>query len=133
MREIEEPDPAPDETVVEVRAFSLDRGELSLMEGSPEGWRPGQDISGVVAEEAADGSGPDAGRRVVGIVDGAGWAMRAALPDEVSFEAAATLPIAGLTALHTLRFGGNNLFGRRVLVTANNSSRTATLTKTKGS
>ncbi len=65
-----------------------------------------------------------AGERVVGIVDGAGWSERVAvptarmavLPDGVSFGAAATLPIAGLTALRTLRFGGN-LLGRRVLVT----------------
>lgn len=124
MRDVEEPTPAPGETVVEVRAFSLNRGELSLMESRQEGWRPGQDISGVIVEEAADGSSLEAGTRVVGIVDGAGWSERvavptarmAALPGEVGFTEAATLPIAGLTALRTLRFGGN-LLGRRVLVT----------------
>lgn len=124
LREVEEPAAAPDEAVVEVRAFSLNRGELALLGSRPEGWRPGQDVSGVVTGEAADGSGPEAGARVVGLVDGAGWAERvaiptprlAALPDEVSFAAAATLPIAGLTALRTLRFGGS-LLGRRVLVT----------------
>jgi NADPH:quinone reductase-like Zn-dependent oxidoreductase len=40
----------------------------------------------------------------------------AVLPDGVSFAQAATLPVAGLTALRTLRHGGA-LVGRRVLVT----------------
>lgn len=122
MCEVEEPSPAPDEALVEVRAFSLNRGELSLFESRPEGWRPGQDVSGVVAGEAADGSGPGAGTRVVAVVDGAGWAERvaaptariASLPDDVGFTEAATLPIAGLTALRALRFGGS-LLGRRGL------------------
>lgn len=49
LREVEEP--SPGEAVVEVRAFSLNRGELSLMESRDEGWLPGQDVAGVVAEE----------------------------------------------------------------------------------
>jgi len=38
------------------------------------------------------------------------------LPKQVSFAQAATLPVAGLTALRTLRFGAP-LLGRRVLIT----------------
>jgi len=38
------------------------------------------------------------------------------LPDNVSFAQAATLPVAGLTALRTLRHGAP-LFGKRVLIT----------------
>ena len=95
-----------------------------LLSTRPEGWRPGQDIAGVVLRRAADGSGPPEGARVVALVDQAGWGQRAAaptarmavLPNEVSFAAAATLPVAGLTALRTLRYGGF-LLGRRVLVT----------------
>lgn len=124
LREVAEPAAAPEEAVVEVRAFSLNRGELALLAGRPEGWRPGQDVSGVVVREAADGSDPPAGSRVVGLVDQAGWAQRVAVPtsrlailtDEVSFAQAAALPIAGLTALRALRRGGS-LLGRRVLVT----------------
>jgi len=123
LSEVEEPTAAPSETVVEVRTFSLNRGELALLANRPEGWRPGQDIAGVVTEEATDGSGPGASARVVCLVDEAGWAQRVAaptsrlavLPEGVSF-AAATLPIAGLTALRTLRLGGP-LLGRSVLVT----------------
>ena len=65
LREVAEPQPAPNEALVEVRAFSLNRGELRLFQIRPEGWRPGQDISGMVLKQAADGSGPAAGICVV--------------------------------------------------------------------
>src|SRR3984893_4933628 len=124
VREVPEPTPAANEALVEVRAFSLNRGELRLMQIRPEGWRPGQDIAGVVLQQAADGSGPAAGTRVVALTDSAGWAQRvlvpahrmAALPDNVRFEDAAALPVAGLTALRTLRHGAP-LLGKRVLIT----------------
>jgi NADPH:quinone reductase-like Zn-dependent oxidoreductase len=124
LREVPEPQPAPNEALVEVRAFSLNRGELRLFQARPEGWRPGQDISGVVVQRAADGNGPKAGARVVALTDNAGWAERAAvpthrmaiLPDNVLLEEAAALPVAGLTALRTLRHGAP-LLGKRVLIT----------------
>ena len=56
IREVPEPAPAPNETLVEVDAFSINRGELSLLASRPEGRRPAQDIAGVVAQRAADGS-----------------------------------------------------------------------------
>jgi NADPH:quinone reductase-like Zn-dependent oxidoreductase len=124
LQEVPEPQPAANEAVVEVRAFSLNRGELRLFQARPEGWRPGQDISGVVAQPAANGSSPKAGDRVVALTDNAGWAERAAvpahrmavLPDNVLLEDAAALPVAGLTALRTLRHGAP-LLGKRVLIT----------------
>jgi len=124
IRELPEPSPAANEAVVEVHAFSLNRGELRLMQVRPEGWRPGQDISGIVVQAAVDGSGLPLGTRVVALTDQAGWAQRAAVPahrmaalaDNVSFEEAAALPVAGLTALRTLRHGAP-LLGKRVLVT----------------
>ena len=124
LREVPEPQPAANEALVEVRAFSLNRGELRLFQTRPEGWRPGQDIGGVVVQPAANGSGPKAGERVVALTDNAGWAERAAvpahrmavLPDNVLLEEAAALPVAGLTALRTLRHGAP-LLGKRVLIT----------------
>ena len=124
IREVPEPEPRPNEALVAVHAFSLNRGELRLFQVRPEGWRPGQDIAGIVLRQAADGSGPAAGTRVVALCDWEGWAERAAVPshrmaplaDNVSFTQAAALPVAGLTALRALRHGAP-LLGKRVLVT----------------
>jgi NADPH:quinone reductase len=114
---------APGELKVRVTAISLNRGEvrraLTTMET---GTRPGWDFVGVV-EEAADTYGPQAGARVVGLLPTGAWAERvhaplnavAALPDGVTDAQAATLPIAGLMALHALRQGGS-LLGRKVLI-----------------
>ncbi len=124
LRDVPEPDPAPNEAVIEVGAVSLNRGELTLLAMRPDGWRPGQDVGGVVLHPAADGTGPHRAAAVVAWVDEAGWGQRVAaptsrvvaLPETVAVEAAATLPVAGLTALRTLRIGGQ-LIGQRVLVT----------------
>ncbi len=123
-RELPEPHPGEHDVVVEVAAYSVNRGELALIEARPDAWAPGQDVAGVIAAAAADGTGPAVGTRVVGIADQGGWSERvaipshraAALPDSVSFTEAAPLPVAGLTALRALRTGGP-LLGSRVLVT----------------
>jgi NADPH:quinone reductase-like Zn-dependent oxidoreductase len=119
-----EPLPAPGEALVAVEAYSVNRGEIFLLEAPRDRWRPGQDVAGRVARAAADGSGPAAGTRVVGHVPSGGWAPRvaaptnalAALPDEVPAAAAATLGVAGLTALRLVRAAGS-LAGRRLLIT----------------
>jgi NADPH:quinone reductase-like Zn-dependent oxidoreductase len=119
-----EPNPADNKAIVEVKAFAINHDEANLIARRPNGWRPGQDVAGVVIKAAASGAGPAAGDRVVCYLDGEGWAERIAVPvhrmavlgDRVSFEQAATLPIAGITALRALRVGGAVL-GRKVLVT----------------
>jgi NADPH2:quinone reductase len=124
LRDVPEPVPAPNEALVAVRAFSLNRGELRSFLNNEEGWIPGQDISGVVLRAAANGLGPAEGTRVVALTDEFGWAEQVAvathrmvpIPDNVSFAQAATLPVAGLTALRCVRLGGA-LVGRRVLIT----------------
>lgn len=124
LRDVPEPNPAANEVLVAVRAFSLNRGELRSFVNNEAGWIPGQDISGVVLRAAANGLGPSVGTRVVALTDEFGWAEQVAvpthrvvpLPDNVSFAQAATLPVAGLTALRCVRLGGA-LVGRRVLIT----------------
>jgi NADPH2:quinone reductase len=53
--------PAATEVLVEVRAYSVNRGELFLLKMRSDGWRPGQDLAGVVVQAAADGTGPALG------------------------------------------------------------------------
>lgn len=124
LGEADEPRPAPDQAVVSVEAFSINRGEIFQLQSPAPGWRPGKDIAGTVVRAARDGSGPRAGTRVVGHPAAAGWAERVAvpsgaiatLPDDVSFEEAAALPLAGLTALRLLRALGS-VSSRRILLT----------------
>lgn len=86
----------------------------------------GWDLAGVVVRAAGDGTGPVRGARVVGLSTARrGWAQRVAvstrmvaeIPDELSFADACTLPVAGLTALLALDFGGG-VVGKDVLITA---------------
>lgn len=123
-QEFEPPTPTAEQAVIAVATSSINRGELSLLKVRSAGWRPGQDVAGVVVEPAPDGSGPIAGARVVGLAEQGAWSQQVAvhtgrlveLPAEVSVDQAAALPLAGLTALRTLRLGGE-LLDRRVLIT----------------
>jgi NADPH:quinone reductase len=107
----------PNEAIVRVAAISLNRGEVRRAESAAAGWRPGWDLAGTIETAASDGSGFVVGTRVVGFLAGGAWAEQvavptnalAALPDAVSFAAAATLPVAGLTALLALERGGSLL------------------------
>jgi NADPH:quinone reductase-like Zn-dependent oxidoreductase len=123
LAEVPDPTPRPDEALVEINAFSLNRGETRRLETLEPGTVTGWDLAGTVREPAPDG-GPPAGARVVGLMAAGAWAERAAvkierlaeLPDGVSFEQAAALPVAGLTALRALEVAGF-VVGKRVLVT----------------
>lgn len=119
--DVSPPEPQRGEVLVSVAAVSLNRGEVRMSGNPRPNWRPGWDFAGVVAE----GQGSlAAGTRVVGIARSGAWAEQvavpvdqvAAIPDSVTFAQAATLPVAGLTALHALIKGGF-LLERPFLVT----------------
>ena len=120
--DVPEPIPAPGEVLADVRAFSINRGEMRMLGTASDGWRPGWDFAGILRSDVADGL--RAGTRVVGIRQGGTWAEQVAvptgwlaeLPDGVSFAEAASLPTAGLAALRMLRLGPA-ILGRRILVT----------------
>ncbi|MEU7899299.1 zinc-binding dehydrogenase [Nonomuraea sp. NPDC049152] len=109
--EAPEPVPGPGEVLVEVRHVSANHSELKYPHIG------GHDAAGIIVE------GQGKGGRVVAFGAGA-WAERAvfpassvaAVPDGVDLADAAALPMAGLTALRTLRAAGP-LLGRRVLIT----------------
>jgi len=85
----------------------------------------GWDIAGVVEIAAVDGSGPGVGTRVVGFSTRMeGWAelvsipakYLAPIPENITEAEAATLPVAGLTALHSID-AASGLIGRKALIT----------------
>lgn len=123
--EAPEPEPDSNEAVIRVTALSLNRGELRRAQASAPGTQIGWDLTGVIETAARDGSGPKAGTRVVGLsLRMQGWAERvalpttyiAAIPDGVSDADAATLPVAGLTALYCLE-RCERLLASKVLIT----------------
>jgi NADPH:quinone reductase len=123
LAEVPDPTPRPDEALVEVKAFSLNRGETRRLQTLEAGTVTGWDLAGTVRQPAGDG-GPAEGARVVGLVNPGAWAELVAvklehlaeLPDGISFEQAATLPVAGLTALRSLEIAGF-MVEKRVLIT----------------
>ena len=124
IKEVEAPQVSPSEALVQVEAISLNRGEVLGAMHFDAGWRPGWDLAGTVIKQAANGMGPKVGSRVVGMLDAGAWTEQVAvptnslaeIPPSVTFAQAATLPIAGLTALHALEKGGF-LLNKRVLIT----------------
>lgn len=118
--------PFSNEAVVRTRAFSVNRGELRRAQQTTKpDYHIGWDFVGDVEQAAADGSGPSVGERVVGFSTRMeGWAERvpiptsdiAPIPDGVSDAEAATLPVAGMTALHAVD-AATGLLGRKALVT----------------
>ena len=123
--EVKEPLPLPHQSLIKVTHYSLNRGEINIAKSAAKGSTLGWDYVGTIAQTAAEGSGPPEGTRVVG------WRPEmdafaeyvigdpsyfAAIPDEVSDTQAATLPVAGLTALAAID-KGTRLVGSSVLVT----------------
>ena len=122
LEEVEKPEPPEDGVLVRVRAASLNRADWYGMTGTPyvgrfsmglrkpKGRAIGIDFAGTVDSVGASVSDFEAGDEVFG-------ARHGALAEYVAAgEEAATIPVAGLTALQGLRDKGDLQEGQRVLI-----------------
>ena len=134
IADVDKPVPADNEVLIKVRAASLNPVDGHLMRGplplrlmtglcKPRSGRLGVDVSGQVEAVGRNVTQFKSGSEVFG-------ACRAALaeyacasesrlvvkPNKVTFEQAASVPVAGLTALQGLRDKGKIQAGRKVLI-----------------
>ena len=118
IRELEQPVPKDKEVVVRVRAASVNPLDWRMKSR-----RPGVDIAGQVVTVGKMITRFAPGDAVFGLCRGA-FAEYAcatedkfvAIPDDVTFELAAAVPVAGLTALQGLRDKGHLKPGQKVLI-----------------
>ncbi|MGO3599997.1 MAG: zinc-binding dehydrogenase [Enterococcus faecalis] len=127
---INNPIPQENELVIDVKAFSLNPGDVSNALSETAGFTPGWDFSGVVIDSGSLNHQSLIGKKIVGIKPDFGtWRNRlvishhkvAVIPDTLDFIEATTLPIPGLTALYAVQKGGA-LLNKNVLITASNGA-----------
>jgi NADPH:quinone reductase-like Zn-dependent oxidoreductase len=136
LQEIDKPVVVDDEVLVRVRAASANSGDVYFMRGLPYIFRfvsglrkpknrfPGHDIAGHVEVVGKDAARFSPGDEVFANVATGGFAEYAAVsegslglkPSNLTFEQAAAVPVAGLTALQGLRDTGKLQSGQQVLI-----------------
>ena len=55
LQDVPEPVAAPGEVLVDVRAFSINRGEMRMLGTATDGWRPGWDFAGILRSDVEHG------------------------------------------------------------------------------
>ncbi|MFC0190027.1 NAD(P)-dependent alcohol dehydrogenase [Fictibacillus aquaticus] len=139
LKEVEKPVPQDNQVLVKVHAASLNFGNLVLLKGEPFLARfafgltkpkfpiPGGDVAGRVEAVGKDVTQFKPGDEVYGDLASSGWgsfAQYVAVPESalankpvnLSYEEAAAVPMAAVTALQALRDKGNIQSGHKVLV-----------------
>ena len=135
LADLPTPERASGEVLIEVHASSVNPIDYRLRSGELKGLLPGgfpripgYDVAGVVTAIDSDcGDGFKIGDRVMAFLDtlrgGAlaeyatcGPDVMAKIPDSMSFEDAAAIPLAGTTSLQSLRDHGGIEQGQRVLI-----------------
>jgi len=125
------PKPGPREVLVRVAATALNRADLLQREGKYPPPKGASDVLGLEVAGTVEAAGAEVrrwkpGDRVFGLLAGGGYAeyavmhedMAMAVPNGLSFEEAASLPEAFLTAYQALYWLGDLLPGERVLIHA---------------
>jgi NADPH:quinone reductase-like Zn-dependent oxidoreductase len=138
LEEIERPTPGDDEVLLKVRAAAVNPLDWRLLKGAPyvlralfrlpkpsrtRPGRPGRDVAGVVESVGKNVTQFNAGDEVFGWCQGAfaeyactPESSLAAKPANVTFDQAASVPVAALTALQGLRDKGRIRAGQKVLI-----------------
>ena len=139
FRDIPKPEPADGEVLVKVHTTAVNDWEWGFVRGKPYIYRllfglrsPRVAVLGTEVAGVVEASGPEAarfrpGERVYGDLSAAGFggfaeyvavpeSALAAMPDEMTFEQAASLPHASMLALQGLVDVGGILQGDRVLI-----------------
>jgi NADPH:quinone reductase-like Zn-dependent oxidoreductase len=118
IKDLEQPIPKDNEVVIRVRAASVNPLDWRMKSR-----RPGVDVAGQVAVVGGTVTRFTLGDAVFGLCKGAfaeyacaGEAKLVAKPESMSFEQAAAVPVAGLTALQGLRDKGRLQPGQKVLI-----------------
>ncbi|USK68476.1 NAD(P)-dependent alcohol dehydrogenase [Peribacillus asahii] len=139
LKEVEKPIPKDNQVLVKVHAASINYGNLVLLKGEPFLARlafgllkpkysiPGGDIAGRVEAVGTNVKQFQPGDEVFGDLSGCGWGGFAEYvsvpenalvpkPSNMSFEEAAAVPMAAVTALQSLRDKGKIQAGQKVLI-----------------
>jgi NADPH2:quinone reductase len=125
LADVPEPAPGPGQLLLDMAATSVNRGEIRTAGKQPPGTVIGWDVAGTVAALGEGVAQFDVGERVVALSPSGGafaervvvpaeWA--APLPGACDDVTAATLPVAGVTAVGILRLARVHA-GDRVLIT----------------
>lgn len=132
--EVEKPTPKDDEILIKIYAAALNRADLLQRKGtypSPKGWPEwmGLEVSGVIesmGEKAQKESGKKIGDKVCALLGGGGYAeyvcapygMVMPVPENLSFEEAASLPEAYATCYLNLFYEGHLKSGQTAFIPA---------------
>lgn len=139
LKEVEKPIPKDNQVLVKVYAASVNYGNLILLKGEPFLARfafgllkpkysiPGGDIAGQVEAVGINVKQFQPGDEVFGDLSGCGWGgfaeyvsvpenVLALKPANISFEEAAAVPMASVTALQGVRDKGKIQSGQKVLI-----------------
>ena len=120
IQEIAIPEPQPNEVCIQVHFAGINFADTLMRMGfyqprPPFPFTPGYEVSGIIHSIGKDVQGFEIGQRVVGLMRTGGQASHVVadasrtlpIPDEISLEAAASMPVTYITAHHMLHHLGN--------------------------
>ena len=120
IQEIAIPEPQPNEVCIQVHFAGINFADTLMRMGfyqprPPFPFTPGYEVSGVIHSIGKGVQGFEIGQRVVGLMRTGGQASHVVadalrtlpIPDEISLEAAASMPVTYITARHVLHQLGN--------------------------